>query len=95
MSFLGASLSPEEVVIVTELMAGGTLWRALKTGKVTFYRRQKGGRSGCVLGAAERLLVLQHLPARLDSPVRPTFSAAVALAAFMGLLNLVYTCAEA
>lgn len=26
-------------MIVTELMAGGTLWRALKTGKVTFYRR--------------------------------------------------------
>ncbi|PRW56882.1 serine threonine- kinase [Chlorella sorokiniana] len=38
-SFLGASLSQEDVVIVTELMAGGTLWRALKTGKVTFYRR--------------------------------------------------------
>lgn len=45
MSFLGASLSPEEVVIVTELMAGGTLWRALKTGKVTFYRR-RGSRGG-------------------------------------------------
>ena len=39
MSFLGASLSEQEVVIVTELCAGGSLWRAIKTGKVTWYRR--------------------------------------------------------
>lgn len=39
MSFLGASMSMSEFVIVTELLPGGTLFRALKAGKVTWYRR--------------------------------------------------------
>ncbi len=39
MAFLGASMTEQEVVIVTELMQGGTLWRALHSGKVTWYKR--------------------------------------------------------
>ncbi len=39
MSFLGLFVSDSEFVIVTELLPGGTLYRALKTGKVTWYRR--------------------------------------------------------
>jgi len=38
-SLLGACITSQEFVIVTELMPGGTLFRALKTGKVTWYRR--------------------------------------------------------
>lgn len=39
MSFLGVCMSESEFVIVTELLQGGTLYRALKNGKVTWYRR--------------------------------------------------------
>jgi len=63
-SFLGASLSPEEVVIVTELMAGGTLWRALKTGKVTFHRRF--GTATCTLHSIQ--LALAAVPLRVPHP---------------------------
>lgn len=38
-SFLGLFVSDSEFVIVTELLPGGTLYRALKTGKVTWHRR--------------------------------------------------------
>ncbi len=39
MSFLGVCMNESEFVIVTELLPGGTLYRALKNSKVTWYRR--------------------------------------------------------
>ena len=58
MSFLGVCMSESEFVIVTELLQGGTLYRALKNGKVNWYRRW--GAPRFVEARGEQLGVGQH-----------------------------------